>query len=38
LRQGDALSPMPFYFALEYAVRKDWNWMEHISSWSKTWR
>jgi hypothetical protein len=21
-------------FALEYVIRKNWNWMEHISSWS----
>jgi hypothetical protein len=23
-----------FNFDLEYAKRKDWHWMEHISSWS----
>jgi hypothetical protein len=25
LEQGDALSPLLFNFALEYAIRKDWN-------------
>jgi len=38
LKRGNALSPLFFNFALKYAMRKkmmrDWNWMEHISSWS----
>jgi hypothetical protein len=25
LKQGDALSPLLLDFALEYAIRKDWN-------------
>jgi hypothetical protein len=29
LKQGDALLPLLFNFALEYAIRKDWNWMEN---------
>jgi len=33
VNQGDALSLLFFNFALEYATRKDWKWMEH-SSWS----
>jgi hypothetical protein len=40
LQQGDALSPLLFISALEFAirkvqeVRKDSNGMEHLSSWS----
>jgi hypothetical protein len=34
LKQEDALPPMLSNFALEYAIRKDLNIMEHISSWS----
>jgi len=29
----DALWPLVFNFALEYAIRKDWNWVEYISYW-----
>jgi hypothetical protein len=34
LKQGDALLPLLFNSALEYAIRKEWNWMEHFNSWS----
>jgi hypothetical protein len=40
LKQGDALLPLLFNFALDYAIRKSkkmkmvWNWMGHISYWS----
>jgi hypothetical protein len=40
LKQGDALSPLLFNFALGYAIKKvqktmcDWNSMERISCWS----
>ena len=29
LKQGDALSPLPFNFALQYAIWKvqDWDWI-----------
>jgi hypothetical protein len=39
LKQGDALSPLLFNFALGYAIRRvrqtrrAWNWMVHISFW-----
>jgi hypothetical protein len=37
-KQGDALSPLVFNFALEYAQGSqeglEWNKMEHISTWS----
>jgi len=29
LEKGDALSSLLFNFALEYAIRKHWNWMEN---------
>jgi hypothetical protein len=34
LKKGDALLPLLFSFASEYAIRKDWNGTEHISFWS----
>jgi len=34
LKQGEALLSLFSNFALEYAIRKDWNQLEHISSWS----
>jgi hypothetical protein len=34
LKQGNFLSSLLFNFALDYIIRKDQNWMEHISSWS----
>jgi hypothetical protein len=34
LKQGDAVLPLLLNFALEYAIRNDWKWMKHISSWS----
>jgi hypothetical protein len=40
LKQGDALSPLLFNFALEYAISKSkkmksvWNVIGHISCWS----
>jgi hypothetical protein len=24
--------PLLFNSSLEYAIKKDWNWMEHVSS------
>jgi len=29
MKQGSDLSPL-----VSKKIRKDWNWMEHISSWS----
>jgi hypothetical protein len=29
----DVLLSFPFNFSLKFAIRKDWNWIEHISSW-----
>jgi len=34
LKQWDALLSLLISFTLEYGIRKDWTWMEHISSWS----
>jgi hypothetical protein len=34
LKQEDALTQLLFNCTLEYAIRKNWNSMEHISSWS----
>jgi len=33
LKQGDALSPLLINFISEYAIRKDWKSMDHISYW-----
>jgi phosphoribosylaminoimidazole-succinocarboxamide synthase len=30
----DALLTLLFNSASEYVIRKDWNWVEHINSWS----
>jgi len=34
LRQTGHLSLLLLNFALQYATRKDWNWMEHFGPWS----